>query len=170
MRTYLKSLTIVLIVILTSTSYLGAQHVSAQIDKTSLKLQQGNILVSQAFKAVLDAENSRVNVTNLLIQLNLAESTLAQAENLFRTGDSNTASTQAESAIQITQKVILSANDAKESALVSSQNAFWSTLVLSIISASVFVLLLLLFWSLIKRDYCNRLSKEKPEIKANEAN
>jgi hypothetical protein len=102
--------------------------VFAQIDQTESKLQIANTAVGQAFNAVLDAEKAGANVTDLLAQLNVAESILAQAENSYRTGDSNTSANQADSVLPITQEVTTAAQDAKQTALVSGQNAFWSTI------------------------------------------
>jgi len=102
----------------------GGHYVFAQTDQTSSKLQAANTAVDEAFDAVLDAENAGANVTGILVQLNVAEGDLAQAENSYRTGDSNTAATQADNVIPIAQEVTTAAQEAKQIASVSSQNAF----------------------------------------------
>jgi len=79
--------------------------VFAQADQTSSKLQTANTAVGRAFNAVLDAEKAGANVTDLLSQLNVAAGILAQAENLYRTGDFNTAAAKAESALIVAQEI-----------------------------------------------------------------
>jgi hypothetical protein len=92
-----------------------------------VKLQLANDAVDQAFNAVLDAEKAGANVTGLLVQINTAQGILAQAENSYRTGNANTAANLADSVLPIAQQVKLDAQSAKQTAIVSEQNAFWST-------------------------------------------
>ncbi len=139
-------------------------YVFAQTDQTSSKLQAANTAVNQAFNAVLAAEKAGANVTGLLAQLNVAEGDLAQAENSYRTGDSNTAAAQADSVLPIAQQVTTAAQNAKQTAIVSGQNAFWSTIAFTVIGAFVFVLALFLVWRWFKRRYINNLSQAKPEV------
>ena len=136
----------------------------AQTDQTESKLQAANNDVEQAFNAVLDAEKAGANVTALLAQLNDADGILAEAENSYRTGDSNTAAAQADSVLPIAQEVTVAAQDAKQTALVSGQNAFWYTIAFTVIGAFVFVLALFLVWRRFKRSYINSLSEAKPEV------
>ena len=146
-------------------SCLYSQHyVFAQTDQTASKLQAANNAIEQAFNAVLAAEKAGANVTGLLVQLNDAAGILAQAENSYRTGDSNTAAAQADSVLPIAQQVTASAQDAKRTALVSGQNAFWSTIAFTVIGAFVFVLALFLVWRWFKRRYIKSLSEAKPEV------
>ena len=140
------------------------RYVFAQTDQTASKLQAANTAVEQAFNAVLDTEKAGANVTDLLAQLNNAAGILAQAENSYRTGDSNTAAAQADSVLPIAQEVTTSAQEAKQTALVSGQNAFWSTIAFTVIGAFVFVLVLFLVWRWVKRIYINNLSQAKPEV------
>src|SRR5450759_393407 len=111
---------------------------AAQIDQTTSKLQAANTAVNQAFNAVLDAEKAGANVTGLLAQLNAAGGILAQAENSYRSGDLNAAAAKADSALPIAQEITVAAQSAKQTALVSGQNTFWSTIVLTVIGAVVF--------------------------------
>ena len=112
----------------------------------------------------MDAEKAGANVTGLLAQLNVAEDDLAQAENSYRIGDSSTAATQADSVLPIAQQVTTAAQNAKQTAVVSSQNAFWSTIAFTVIGAFVFVLALFLVWRRFKRSYIKSLSEAKPEV------
>jgi len=145
-------------------SCLYSEHyVFAQTDQTASKLQAANNAVEQAFNAVLDAEKAGASVTGLLAQLNVAEGDLVQAENAYRTGDSNTAIAEANSVLPIAQQVTTAAQNAKQTATVSGKNAFWSTIAFTVIGAVVFVLALFLVWRRIKRSYLKSLSEAKPE-------
>ena len=147
----------------------SGHYVFAQTDQTASKLQAANTAVERAFNAVLDAEKAGANVTGLLAQLNVAAGVLAQAENSFRTGDFNTSAVQADNVLPIAQEVTNSAQDAKQTALVSGQNAFWFTIAFTEIGASVFVLVLFLVWRRFKRGYIKKLPGLKPEVVENTA-
>ena len=139
MNTHFKLSSITLLALLMlSTCLLGVYPTIAQTDQTASKLQAANTAVNQAFNAVLDAEKAGANVTDLLAQINTAEGILAQAENSYRTGDSNTAATQADSVLPIAQQVTIDAQNAKQNAIVSSQNTFWSTIALTVIGIVIF--------------------------------
>ena len=160
-----KFFAVTLFVFLALGSCLFSEHyVFAQTDPTASKLQAANTVVEGAFNAVLGAEKAGANVTSLLDQLNNAEAILAEAENSYRTGDSNTAAAQADSVLPIAQEVTVSAQSARQTAIVSGQNAFWSTIVFTVIGAFVFVLALFLVWRWFKRRYINNLSQAKPEV------
>ncbi len=142
----------------------SGHYVFAQTDQTASKLQAANTAVEQAFNAVLDAEKAGANVTDLLVSLNNAAGILAQAENSYRTGDNNTAAAQADSVLPIAQEVTASAQDAKQTALVSGQNAFWFIIAFTVIAVFVFVLVLFLVWRWFNRSYIKNLYKAKPEV------
>ncbi len=136
----------------------------AQTDPQASKLQAANTALNQAFNAVFDAEKAGANVTDLLAQINTAQGILAQAENSNRTGDYDTAATQADTVLPIAQQVTLDAQNAKQTAIVSSQNAFWSTITLTAIGVFIFVFVLFLVWRRFKRNYIESLSEAKPEV------
>jgi CHASE3 domain sensor protein len=140
------------------------QYVFAQTDQTASKMQAASTAIDGAFNAVLDAEKAGANVTGLLTQLNVAEGDLAQAENSYRSGGSNTAAAQADSVLPIAQEVTNAAQNAKQTAIVSDQNAFWLTIAYTLIGAFVFVLALFLVWRWLKRSYIKSLSEAKPEL------
>lgn len=160
-----KFLTVILFVFLAYSSFLlSGQNVFAQTDQTTSKLQEANKAVDQAFSAVLDAEKAGANVTGQLTQLNIAQEDLAQAENSYRTGDLSTVYVQADTALRLTNQVIVSAQNAKQTALVSSQNVFCQKIALIATVASIFVLVLSLVWRWFKSRYINNLSETKPEV------
>jgi preprotein translocase subunit SecF len=163
-----RSTVALMIILVLSVCLLSAQQANGQADQASSKLQVANDAVNQAFNAVLDAEKAGANVTGLLAQLNNAQGILAQAENSYRTGDFNTAANQADSVLPIVQQVTLDAQSVKQTAIVSSQNAFWTTIALTVIGIFVFVLILFLVWRRFKRNYIERLSESKPELVNNE--
>ena len=155
----------VLIVFLTLGAYLYSMpYAVGQTGDAEAKLQAANNTVTYAFNAVLDAERAGANVTDLLNQLNDATRILAQAEISYRNGDPNTASDKADSVLPIAERVTTAAKDAKQTALIYSKNAFWSTLTFTVIGAFVFVLILFFVWRRFKRSYINNLSQAKPEV------
>jgi hypothetical protein len=103
----------------------------------------------------------------LLAQLSVAGGFLAQAENSYRAGDFNLAVVQADSVLPIAQEVTTAAQDAKQTALVSGQNAFWLTIAFTEVGASIFVLLLFLVWRSIKRGYMKKFLGSNPEVTEN---
>jgi hypothetical protein len=140
------------------------RYVFAQTDQTSSQLLAANAAIGQAFTAVWDAEKAGANVTDLLVRINDAAGVLANAENNYRTGYSVMAESQADSVLGIANQVTISAQSAKQTALASSQNAFWQTIAFTAIGASIFVLALSLVWRWFKRHYINSLSEAKPEV------
>lgn len=153
-----------LAVLMLSLCVLCIYPVAAQTDQTTSKLQVANTRVNQAFSAVLDAEKAGANIADLLVQLNVAQGILAQAENSNRIGDINATANHADSVIPLAQQVTAAAQSAKQTALTSNQNAFYSTIALTIIGAFVFVLVFLLVWHRFKRKYIKNLSEAKPEV------
>lgn len=149
--------------------FYSGHYVFAQTNQTSSKLQAANNAIDSAFIAVMDAEKAGANVTGLLSQLNVAANDLSQAENSYRSGNSNAAAVQADSVLPITQEVMTSAQNTKQTASVSSQNGFWLTVAFSEIGAPLFLLALFLAWRKIKRDYMNKLPGLKPEVAENAA-
>jgi hypothetical protein len=130
-------------------------------------LQTANTAVEQAFNAVLDAEKAGANVTGLLVQLNVAAGDLAQAENSYLAGDSNTAVIQADRVLPIAQAVTNSAQEGQQAALVSSRYTFWLTIAFSVIGAFGLVLALFLVWRRFKRGYMEKLPCLKAEVAEN---
>jgi predicted PurR-regulated permease PerM len=140
----------------------------AQTDQTSSKLQAANTAVNQAFTAVSDAEKAGATVTGLLSQLSYADNVLATAENSYRAGDLTKAGTQADSVLPMAQQIIASAQSAKQTATVNTQNATYTTIASTVIGSIVFVLVLLLVWRRFKGYYIKNLSEAKPELVSNE--
>ena len=154
-----------------SLCFLSLYPAVAQTDQTgqaTSKLQAANIVVNQAFNAVLDAETAGANVTDLLFQLNYAAGILAKAENSYKTGDFGKAAIQADGVLPIAQQVTTAAQSAKQNAIVSGQNAFWTSIILTITGIIVFVLVLFWVWRRFKQNYIARLSEAKPELVSNE--
>jgi CHASE3 domain sensor protein len=159
----LSSITLLALLVMCS-CFFGVYPSIAQTDQAASKLQAANTAVNQAFNAVLDAETTGANVTDLLAQINTVYGILAQAENSYRTGDTIAASTQADSVLPIAQQVTLDAQNAKQNAIASNQNANMSTIALTVIGVFVFVLVLFLVWHKFKRTYIKSLSEAKPEV------
>ena len=153
-----------LIILLLGLFFVGLNTAFAQTNQGNSKLQEANIAVNQAYSAVLDAEKAGANVTNLILRLNYALEILAQAENSYRTGSTDTAATQADNVFPIAQQIKTTAQNIKQDALISSQNNFWWTIVFTLVSTIIFLEALILFWLWFKRRYIKNLSEAKPEV------
>jgi CHASE3 domain sensor protein len=163
-----KLVSITLLAILVLSVCLLSIPAKAQTDQTASKLQAANTAVNHAFNAVSDAEKAGANVNGLLSQLNYADNVLATAENSYRAGDLTKAGTQADSVLPMAQQIIASAQSAKQTATVNTQNAFYITIASTVIGSIVFVLVLLLVWRRFKGYYIKNLSEAKPELVSNE--
>lgn len=163
-----QSIVALMIMLVFSLCFLSVQQAIAQTDQASSKLQAANVAVEQAFNAVLDAEKAGANVTGLLVQINTAQGILAQAENSYRTGNTNQAATQSDNVLRIAQQITTSAQNAKQDAIMSIQNNFWWTITFTVVGALVFLEVLILFWFWFKRRYVRNLSDAKPELVSNE--
>ena len=137
---------------------------AAQTDQAASKLAAANLAVGQAFNGVLGAEKAGANVTGLLVQLNVAEGFLAQAENSYRTGDSSAAAAQADSVLPVAQQITAAAQNAKQAAVASARNGFWETIAFTAVGLAAFVIALLFAWSRVRRNYIKNLLKAKPEV------
>lgn len=141
--------------------------VFVEADSVELKLNTANEAVEKAFVAVYEAEKAGANVTTLVAQLNLAAELLAQAENLYSVGDLESAGIQADSVLLITKEVSSLSQDAKQLALITSQNNFWLTMVFTIVGICILSFVLVISWWLFKRYYIKNLYKAKPLVMDN---
>lgn len=144
--------------------YYQSINISAQTDNVSIKIQEAKTAFNAALNAVLDAEQAGANITDLIVQLNFAVNNLSKAENNYRIGDYTTAVSQAESVVLSAQEVSAAAQNAKEDAIISVKNAFWSKTVFTLIGSVVFVLLLFLVWRQLKKRYIDNVFQAKPEV------
>ena len=152
---------ICLLTLLAFSFCLSANSAVAQTNNSESKLQAANNAIGQAFNAIKAAEKAGANVTDLIVVLNGAAELLASAEN---SGKPDIVAAQVDSVLSISQDVKTLALEAKQTAIVSNQNAFLSNILLSIISALVFILALLLIWRWLKKRYTQNLSNAKPQV------
>lgn len=152
-----------LAILILSMCFVGMHTANAQLTQDDLKLQAANTAVNQAYTGVLNAEKAGANVTDLVVRLNDAASVLAKAENNYRAGDTILAESQADNVIRLSQQLMTSAQNVKQTALVSSQNAFWQMIAFTAIGAAIFVLALSLVWRWLKQRYTKNLYQAKPQ-------
>lgn len=143
-------------------------HPQLSTQNVDSKLQAANSAIIQAFNAILDAEESGANVTDLINQLNIASELLAQANIEYTTGNLSSAANNAEAVLPITQKVLVDAQNAKQTASAHGQTVFWSTLALASVGIFSFVLVLFLLWRWFKKKYVSNLFDTKPEVNLHE--
>lgn len=144
------------------------RYAFSQEDQVESRLETASNAVEQAFRAVLDAEQARANVTGLLARLNVAAPLLAQAEIAVRKGNSSVVA-EADSVVSIAGEVEMAAVAARAAALGSGQDALYSTIAFSSVGAAVLVLVLFFVWRRFKQSYVRRLFEAKPEVSAGEA-
>jgi hypothetical protein len=137
--------------------------VSGDIQSSS-SLADAEQAVGQAFNAVLAAEHTGANVTALLAELNDAAGFLAQAEMANRAGNLTAVASDVDSAILVASQSQAAAVDAKDTASVSGNASFSSTIIFSFLGAVVFVCVWFLVWRWQKRRYIRNLSDAKPEV------
>jgi hypothetical protein len=142
-------------------------YVFAQTNPIASKLQAANNIVGGAFNSVLEAEKAGGNVTPLLARLNTAGKLLAEAQNVYNSGNTANVTSMVENAIQIANEVNGDALDLRNSSLVESQNNFLLTLTFSIVGAVVFVVSLLYVWRRFRRSFMKKLLGLRPEAVEN---
>jgi hypothetical protein len=152
-----------LLILLALALSLGVEFAFAQSNPAAT-LQTANDEINGAFNAVLSAEKSGANTTNLADRLNVGTDLLAQAEIAFRKGDSNTAVSKANDAISVAGEVKSSAQSAQTAANSSKQNAFLITIGGSVAGCVVLVLALFIVWRRIKKKYVRDFGAARPEV------
>jgi hypothetical protein len=134
-----------LLALIAALIFLSVPSSFGQTNDLPEKMQNANNAVEQAYNEILSAEKAGANVTDLLNRLNYAVGILGNAESSYRTGYFNKAAAQADNVLLITQQITISAQTAKQNALISGQNAFWFIIAFTIIGVVGFILALFLF-------------------------
>jgi len=129
-------------------------RVSASSEETAaLAITQAEETVASAYEAVLEAEQTRANVSELLDQLNVAGGHLAEAHMLFRLGDFDGAVHFAEISSEIGMDVKNEAEELKIEAYGSWITSLWIRIIGSIVGVIAVVFGTLLAWRVFKRRY-----------------
>lgn len=117
-----------------------------------------------AFEAVLEAERAGANVSVLVEKLNEAGRFLAEAENALRGGNFSEAVSEAGRCSLAAEGIVGEALSLKSLALVQSQRAFRLNLAISVVTSSVFIVVLFFVWRWFKGFYVKKLLRMKPEV------
>jgi hypothetical protein len=133
-------------------------------DEASLAVAEAESVLKQAFEAILEAEEARGNVSDLVIRLNEAGWLLAKAENAFRVGNFNEAIDKAEECFQVADGVLADALSLKMEALAEAEAAFWGKLHFSVAGSIVFIVVLFFVWRWFRRFYARGLLRMRPEV------
>jgi hypothetical protein len=142
----------------------GIDSVFAQINTVQSQLQFATNEFAQAFVAVSDAQKAGANVTFLVAQLNSAAGSLSQADMLFARGDFNGTVAAASAASLAAQSIIPQAQSLEAAAQVSSRNAAFNSVIFSVAGVVVFLSVLFLIWSYVKKSYLRNILEAKPEV------
>jgi hypothetical protein len=140
----------------------------ARADNEQASIEAADSSIRQAFAVVLEAEKAGGNVTQLLAELNVAGSRLADAENAYRSGKMSEVVAIAGNASQIAENARNEALNLRDVSAANSQNEFWLTITFSAIGAVVFIFALMLGWRRFSSAYSENLLKKKPEVVADE--
>jgi hypothetical protein len=133
-------------------------------DQTTAKLQAAATAVDQSFSAILGAQRAGANVTDLLSQLNYAQSVLASAQNSYRSGDLADAGNQADHVVAVAEQVTSLAQNAEQAALASGESALLITIALTVVGSFVFVVVWFLVWRKFKRRLVEDLPEDESEL------
>lgn len=131
------------------------------------KISAANTGITQAFKAILEAEKAGANVSGLIARLDGAGGLLAEADTDFRNGNASQADVEADKAIIIANNVTGEAASLKNSAIVESQRIFWLTLGFSAGGSLASAVALILVWRWFRRRYVRKMFGMKPRVVSN---
>ena len=152
-------MTITLIITVIASSYFTV--VKAQNDTASIDV--ANSSINQAFENVLAAEKAGGDVTKLLTKLNNAAEFLVEAQNAYNSGNFANVASSAENARLIAEQVNSDAIKLRNDSIAISKTSFVSSVIFSIVGASVFSLALLFVWRRFKSSYVKKSQSIKPE-------
>jgi hypothetical protein len=116
-----------------------------------------------ALVAVLDAENSGVNVSGLMGRMNDAGVALTGARVALAAGNYSDAVDRAGACRSLANGVLTDA-DVLKSDSVAWASLWWVTLLLSVTASVVFVAVLFVVWRRFRRSYAGKLLKSRPEV------
>jgi hypothetical protein len=128
------------------------------------RLQTAYQAATEAFNAVLDAENAGANVTALITQLNDAYSLLNQANLAYQNGNQTDAENKASTVISTCHQVLDEAQLAQQNASTAYSSAFSLTITATFIALIVFALAAFFMWRWFRNRYLRNLSSAKPEV------
>lgn len=122
----------------------------------STLIQQAEEAVSIAFQAVLKAENTGANVTNLIIRLNEAASDLSDAKVLLINGSSGDITKLVEHLVGITAQVKNEAQVLQANTQLNHDYIMKITIIELLVSVVVFLLIMAFIWSRFKSYYLQK--------------
>lgn len=118
-----------------------------------------------AFRDVLDAEKSGVNVSGLAGRLTVAGAVLSEAEGALNSGNSTGAGVLADSCRALADGVGADARVLKSEA-VAGMGGWWVLVLLSGVGAGAFLASLYVVWRWFRKYYARKLVGGRPEVSA----
>ena len=125
--------------------------------------------VGSAYEAVLEAEQVGADVSALLVRLNDAGESLAEAEVAYRLGDFDESVRLADICSGISEEVTSEAYELRNSAGNENVQRMWFTMIGSVSGVTLVVLGSLWFWRFFKHRYLRRVLRMKPEVAKDES-
>lgn len=141
--------------------------VECQTDDILIKIQDANYATSSAFAEISKAELYGSELTELITELNIALYLLVQAENAYRTGDTQLALSHATSASIKAQQVTIEAKNAQETAALERHKSKLNDVAFTVVSSVAVIIVLFICWRLVKKRYISNMLESKPEVNCN---
>jgi len=154
---------LLLIVFLASALGAGNSFCIVGSDDAAARVGEAEVALRRTFSAVLEAESAGANVSELLVELDVAGGNLTAAEMAYARGDFDEASSRAQQCTAVADGVAGEAQSLKNSASTRARNKELQTIGFSMIGGLASVLVVSLIWVLFKRSYLGKLSGMKPE-------
>lgn len=133
------------------------------------KIEEVEGALTSAFVAVLSAERSGADVSDLLIKLDSAGEFLAEARMCYRNGDFEGAVYYANVSVQMVLGLVEEAERSEASALDEFNERLFETAAVSSVAVSVIISGCFVGWGLFKRRYFRRVLEMKPEVLESES-
>jgi uncharacterized UPF0160 family protein len=125
--------------------------------------------LNQAFTAALDAEKTGQDITGLLEQLNTASILLADAQNVYVSGNTASTASYTEQVIQISNTVKTQAATLKAIGIEQSKIILIETAVASLVGIIVCLVAFIYGWRFFKKAYVKRMMTWTPEVNTDES-
>ena len=146
--------------------FLGFINCCSAVDRVAAEeaLMVAEDDLASAYKAVVGAENSGSDTSELIAVLESAGASLAEAYNLFRASFYDEAHSLAINCSNSVERIYSEASDLELKAEVAFQERLFVTASVSSAVLCVFSVLCLFVWRAVRRRYLSKALEMKPEV------
>ena len=162
---------IVLYVLLSLVSWVSVSSIQASnVEDGALSaIERGELAMTVAYEAVLEAERAGANVTSLLSKLNEGAEALSEAHMSNRVGNFDDVTYFANLCYDLVASIEAEANMLRDAAVVERPQRLFLTSLSSAVAAVCILFGGFFGWRFFKNRYYQRISQMKPEVVNNEA-